>query len=186
MKKYDASKLPSDKNSKKFFLLSENQGELPFTIVPLEILTPNGQKLVADFWSTKGEFLGGGVMKSPEFEDDAQKSPQAMEIYQRIKMQSAFMSYKEVVNLSTKVTSEWIAFEYSLVISITMYGYVLSIKWDHIDQIKIKRKGMLGQATAQIVFKNKKKEEFVRTIQSSVLNIKSLGDIARACGVTVK
>jgi len=186
MKKIDASGLPSDKDSKKYFLLSENQGNIPFKIVTLKILTPNGQELVEDFRSTKGEFLGGGVMKSQDFENEARKNPQAMEIYQRMQMQTAFMSHREVVKLSTQLTSEWIAFEYSLVVSQTMYGSITSIKWDLIDQIQVKKKGMFGQATAQLVYRNKKNDVCVRTIQSSVMNINSLRDIARACGVTVK
>jgi hypothetical protein len=186
MTEYDASDLPSDKDSKKYFLLSENQGNLPFKIVPLKILTPNGQNLVKEFRSTKGEFLGGGVMKSRDFEDQAKKSPQAMEIYQRVQMQTAFMSHKDVVKLSSQVTSEWIAFEYSLVISQTMYGFITSIKWDLFDQIQIKKKGIFGQARAQLIYRNMKNDVYVSIIQSSALNINSLRDIASACGVTVK
>lgn len=186
MKSVDAAGLPSDKGSKKHFLLKNNDvSSIPFVIVPLEILTPNGQKLVEDFRETKGEFLGGGVMKSDDFEQLAKQNPNALEVRRRIEMQTSFMSMRETIKVSTQVTSEWIAFEYSLVISQTLYGLITSIKWDEIDLIKIKKKRFSGEATAQIQYRDKKKASCIRTIQSSVLNIRSLGDIARACGVVV-
>jgi len=186
MKRVGAAGLPSDKDSKKYFLLKNNHaGSIPFTIVPLEILTPNGQKLVEDFRKTKGEFLGGGVMKSVDFEQLAKQNPRALEVRRRLEMQTSFMSVKETIKMSTQVTSEWIAFEYSLVISQTLYGHITSIKWDEIDLIKIKKKRFSGEATAQIHYWDKKNSSCIRTIQSSLRNICSLGDIAKACGVAV-
>jgi hypothetical protein len=186
MKHVDAAGLPSDKGSKKHFLLKKNNaGSIPFVIVPLEILTPNGQKLVEDFRDTKGEFLGGGVMKSDDFEQLAKQNPNALEVRRSIEMRAHHMDTKERVFMSTQVTSEWIAFEYSLVISQTLYGHILSIKWDEIDRIKIKKKRFSGQSTAQLHYRDKKKTSCTRTIQSSILNIRSLGDIAKACGVEV-
>ena len=82
MKNVDASGLPSDKDSKKYFLLSENIGKVPFKIAHLKILTPNGQKHVIEFRETKGEFLGGGVMKSSDFEKIAQQNPNALAVRQ--------------------------------------------------------------------------------------------------------
>jgi hypothetical protein len=187
MEHLDASELPSDKDSKKFFLLSENLGRrLPFTVVPLQILTPNGQRLVQDFRETKGEFLGGGVMKSDDFELEAHANPNALAVRQRVEMQIAFMPKSEQLKMSTQITSEWIAFEYSLVISITLYGFITSIKWDQIDHIESSRKGFLGQEITTIVFRNKKGEVNVRKMQSSKVNISSLKSIATACGVTVR
>lgn len=187
MENIDASELPSDKDSKKFFVLSQNSGKpLPFKPVPLKILTPNGQRLVEDFRATKGEFLGGGVMKSDDFEDDAKGKPNALAVRQRLEMQIAFMPKKEQLKMSTQITSEWIAFEYSLVMSITLYGLIISIKWDQIDQIEITKKGFLGQAYAQLIYKDKKGVTQIRKIQSSAMNLASLRDIASACGVLVK
>lgn len=186
MKNVDASELPSDKDSKKYFLLSENIGKIPFKLVPLKILTTYGQKHVIDFRETKGEFLGGGVMKSVDFEKQAQQNPNALAVRQRVEMQLSFMSKTEQLKMSTQITSEWIAFEYSLVISQTLYGLSTSIKWDKFDQIEIKKKGIFGQATAQLIYRDYKNEVCVRVIQSSILNLNSLGDIARACGVVVK
>ncbi len=186
MKHVDAAGLPSDKGSKKHFLLKNNDvSSIPFVIVPLEILTPNGQKLVEDFRETKGEFLGGGVMKSDDFEQLAKQNPNALAVRRRLEMQTSFMSMRETIKMSTQVTSEWIAFEYSLVISQTLYGLITSIKWDEIDLIKIKKKRFSGEATAQLHYRDKKKASCIRTIQSSILNIRSLGDIAKACGVAV-
>lgn len=185
MKSVDASELPSDKNSKKYFLISENLGKIPFKIVTLKILTPNGQKHVEDFRQTKGEFLGGGVMKSADFEKHAQQNPNALAVRQRVEIQLSFMSKKEQLKMSTQITSEWIAFEYSLVISQTLYGLSTSIKWDKFEQIEIRKKGIFGQATAQLIYRDNKNEVCVRTIQSSIMNINSLRDIARACGVAV-
>ena len=119
MEQVNASDLPSDKDSAKFFLLSENIGRrLPFTIVPVQILTPHGRTLVQDFRASKGEFLGGGVMKSDDFESEAHNNPNALAVRQRLEMQIAFMPKSEQLKMSTQITSEWIAFEYSLVISI--------------------------------------------------------------------
>jgi len=184
MKNIDSSKLPSDKGSKKFFVLSENFGiPLPFKIPPLKILTPNGQRLVTDFRETKGEFLGGGVMKSDDFENDAKLNANAVAIRQQVESQLAFMSKKEQLKMSTQITSEWIAFEYSLVISQTLYGIINSIMWDQIDQIELSKKGFIGQAVAQINYRDKKGQIKIRKIQSSAMNLASLKDIATACGV---
>jgi hypothetical protein len=187
MERVNASDLPSDKDSAKFFLLSENIGRrLPFTIVPVQILTPNGRTLVEDFRESKGEFLGGGVMKSDDFESDAHNNPNALAVRQRLEMQIAFMSKGERLKVSTQITSEWIAFEYALVISITMYGMSFSMKWDQIDYIESSRKGFLGQEVTTIVYRDKLGVVKVRKIQSSKVNIASLKSIAGACGVLVK
>ncbi len=187
MENLSASELPSDRGSTKFFLLSENLGKkMPFTIVPIAILTPNGRTLVEDFRESKGEFLGGGVMKSDDFESEARNNPNALAVRQRIEMQIAFMPKSEQLKMSTQITSEWIAFEYSLVISITLYGFITSIKWDQIDHIESSRKGFLGQEVVTIVYRNKKGEVNVRKFQSSKVNIASLKSIADACGVLVK
>ena len=83
-----ASELPSDRDGSKFFLLKEYEGrQLPFTLVPVEILTPNGQGLVEDFRETKGEFLGGGVMKSSDFAKEAKANPRCREIRQNVTQQ---------------------------------------------------------------------------------------------------
>ena len=182
----EASDLPSDKDSSKYFLLDQNLGKMPFKIVPLSILTPNGQRLVNDFEATKGRFLGGGVMKSDDLENDAKKNPNAIAVKQRLEMQLAFMPKSEQLKMSTQITSEWIAFEYSLVLSVTVYGLIISIKWDQIDQIEISRKGFFGQSVAQIIYKDKLGQIQVKKIQSSSLNLASLRDIAIACGVNVK
>ncbi len=187
MERVNASDLPSDKGSTKFFLLSENIGRrLPFTIVPVQILTPNGRTLVEDFRESKGEFLGGGVMKSDDFESDAHNNPNALAVRERLEMQIAFMSKGERLKVSTQITSEWIAFEYALVISITMYGMSFSMKWDQIDYIESSRKGFLGQEVTTIVYRDKLGVVKVRKIQSSKVNIASLKSIASACGVLVK
>ena len=144
MEQVDASDLPSDKDSTKFFLLSENIGRrFPFTTVPVEILTPNGRRLVQDFRESKGEFLGGGVMKSDDYESEAHNNPNALAVRQRLEMQIAFMPKSEQLKMSTQITSEWIAFEYALVISITLYGFITSIKWDQITILKVPEKDSL-------------------------------------------
>jgi len=187
MKNLNASELPSDRDSSKFFSLKDHIGKrLPFTLVPIQILTPNGQSLVKDLRETKGEFLGGGVMKSEDFESEAHNNPHALAVRQRIEMQIAFMSKSEQLKMSTQITSEWIAFEYSLVISITLYGLSTSIKWDQIDYIESSRKGFLGQETATLVFRDRNGDVKVRKLQSSKVNIASLKSIAGACGVTVR
>lgn len=187
MENLNASELPSDRDSTKYFLIDDHsQGRMPFTLVPLQILTPNGRKLVEDFRDSKGEFLGGGVMKSAEFEAEAHNNPNALAIRQRMEMQIAFMPKSEQLKISTQITSEWIAFEYALVFSITIYGMIFSMKWDQIDYIESARKGFLGQETATIVYRDKLGEVKVRKFQSSKINIASLKSIAKACGVLVK
>jgi len=66
-----------------------------------------------------------------------------------------------------------------------MYGLIIPVPWDQVNFIKIKKKGFLGQAVAEIEYKNQKKEVCLRQIQSSILNMNSLGEIAKACGVVV-
>jgi len=150
------------------------------------IVVDFGTSTNLDVVSPKGEFLGGGVMKSDDFENDAKGKPNALAVRQRVEMQIAFMPKKEQLKMSTQITSEWIAFEYSLVMSITLYGLIISIKWDQIDQIEITKKGFLGQAYAQLIYRDKEGETQVRKIQSSAMNLASLKDIATACGVVVK
>ena len=184
MREVDAGDLPSDKGSTKFFLISNHiAGKLPFKVLPLKILTQNGQRLVEDFRDSKGEFLGGGVFKSDDLEAQAREKPQCREIYLSTQIRLSMLPKSEQLRLSTQITSEWIAFEYALVFSLTAYGLIISIAWDHVDQIDISRKGFFGQSMARIVYRDKKEQvEFLR-IQSNSMNLENLIAIAKACGV---
>ena len=187
MENVNPSGLPSNRDSTKYFLLSQNPPELmPFRVVPLEILTPNGRGLVEDFRESTGEFLGGGVMKSKDFEAEARKKPNAVAIRKNLEKQIAQMPKGERIRMSTYITSEWIAFEYALVISVTIYGLIVSIKWDQIEMMVFSKKGFFGQAQATITYRDKLGQLKSHSIQSSNLNISSLMAIAQACGVLVK
>jgi hypothetical protein len=186
MKNVESADLPSDKNSKKYFLLVENDlAKLPFAFVAPTVLTENGQKLVDDFRATKGEFLGGGVMRSKDFELQAKSNQNCMAIYLHMNMQLSRMPKSEQLRASVQLTSEWMAFEFSLVISLTIYGLIISIKWDEILEIRVSEKRFGGQAKAHIKYLDKKGDEVERTIESNVYNIRSLSSIARACNVSV-
>lgn len=185
MEYVEQADLPNDKDSKKFYLLSKHSGELPFKLVPVTILTPNGRKLVEDFKVSKGEFLGGGVMKSPDFESAAKENPRSLEIYEMMKMQISMLPSKEVLRLSTQLTSEWIAFEYSLVFSITMYGYIVGPKWDQVDLIEFKKKGFFGDSIAKITYRDRQNLTHTRKIQANNANLNSLREISSACGIPV-
>jgi hypothetical protein len=186
MKNPEPIEWPNDRDSKKHFLLSENRNSLPFKVVPISILTNNGIKLVEEFRPTKGEFLGGGVMKSKQWEEYASQIPKCLEIHNRMKMQASMLSYSDVAKLSTQITSEWIAFEFALVISITSYGYIAHMKWDDIHQIKFKMKSLFGSSTAEITFQTRDGKSLItRSIQSSKINLESLKIIAGACKVSV-
>jgi len=186
MENLDASELPSDKDSKKFFLLSENRGKtLPFTIVPIDILTLNGQNLVKDFEPTKGEFLGGGVMRSSDFAKVAKANPRCREIRRNLTQQIYAMPKSERQRLSMQITSEWIAFEYSLVISQTVFGHITAIKWDHIEGIEFSRKLMSPYEIAKLTYRDKQNQVQIKRIESSKVNILSFRNIARACSVPI-
>jgi hypothetical protein len=186
MENLSASELPSDRDSSKFFLLKEYEGrQLPFTLVPIEILTPNGQGLVQDFFETKGGFLGGGVMKSSDFAKEALANPRCKEIRRNVTQQIYALPKSERQRMSTQITSEWIAFEYSLVISQTIFGHITSIKWDHIESIEFSKKMMSSYDVAKLTYRDKKGLVQVKRIESSKVNIASLRGIAKACGVEV-
>jgi hypothetical protein len=186
MENLNASELPSDRDSSKFFLLKEHEGqELPFTRVPVEILTPNGQGLVRDFVETKGEFLGGGVMKSVDFAREAKANPRCREIRRNVTQQIYALPKSERRRLSAQITTEWIAFEYSLVISQTIFGHITSIKWGNFESIEFSRKMMSALNVAKLTYIDKKGLAQVKRIESSKVNIDSLRSIAVACGVEV-
>lgn len=186
MDNLSASELPSDRDSSKFFLLKEYGGrQLPFTLVPIEILTPNGQGLVQDFFETKGGFLGGGVMKSSDFAKEAKANPRCKEIRRNVTQQIYALPKSERQRMSAQITSEWIAFEYSLVISQTIFGHITSIKWDQIEKIEFSRKILSPYDVAKLTYRDKKGLVQVKKIESSKVNIASLKSIASACEVLV-
>ena len=185
MEHVDSSQLPSDKKGKKFFLLS-NSTSLPFDNPNINLLSPNGKSLVPQFEETKGKFLGGGVFKSDDFENEAKKNPKAMEIYQYMRMQISSMSSREVLRISPTLTPEWIAFEYSVVFSVTMYGFLQPIRWEQFSNIQIKKKGFSGMdSQATLSYTDIKGNSKTMSIQANSANIKNLGAIAKACGVLV-
>lgn len=187
MKEIDAAELPSDKGSSKFFLIGERiSSDLPFKILPIKVLTQNGQRLVEDFRDTKGEYLGGGVMKSDDMETEAKAKPQCREIFLSTQMRLSMLPKSEQIRLSTQITSEWIAFEYGLVLSLTAYGLITSIAWDHVDQIEVSKKGFFGRSMARIVYRDKREQVKVVRIESNAMNLKSLKEIALACQVETK
>jgi hypothetical protein len=187
MENLSASELPSDRDSPKFFLLKEYEGrQLPFTLVPIEILTPNGQGLVQDFFETKGGFLGGGVMKSSDFAKEAKVNPRCRQIRRNVTQQIYALPKSERQRMSAQITTEWIAFEYSLVISQTIFGHITSIKWGDIVSIEFSRKMMSALNVAKLTYRDKKGLVQVKRIESSKVNIASLKSIAIACEVLVK
>ena len=185
MEYIDESQLPNDKDGSKFFLLN-GKSDLPFDGPNLNLLSFNGKRLVEQFFETKGSFLGGGVMKSADFENEAKQIPSALKINQQLKMQISSMPAREVIKMSSALTSEWIAFEYSVVFSITMYGYLPTIKWDDFDQIAIKKMGLMGtQSTAELNFRDHGNSQKIR-FEANTSNIKNFGLIAASCGVHVR
>ena len=185
MEHVDSSQLPSDKKGKKFFLLS-NSISLPFDIPNIDLLSPNGKSLAPQFEETKGKFLGGGVFKSDDFKNEAKKNPKAMEINQYMKMQISRMSPREVIKISPTLTPEWMAFEYSVVFSVTMYGFLQPIRWEQFSSINIKKKGITGMdSQATFTYSDSKGNPKTMSFQANSANIHNFGAIAKACGVEV-
>lgn len=181
-----SAKPPSYRDSTKFFLrknaLAPNS---PFKVFPVGmLLTPNGVKLVSDFQESAGEFLGGGVMKSKQLEAKAEQSETARAIKAQVLAQSRYMSKRDTVRLSTQITSEWIALEYALLLSLTLYGHITPIKWDKLESLTVRKKGFAGfESIATLTYVDGLGVKQVVDIQSGKPNIDSFSAIAKAVGI---
>ena len=180
---------PSFRDSSKFYLRSNALApNAPFKIfAPKRLLTPNGVNLVSEFKKSAGEFLGGGVMKSKQIEFKASQSEYARSIKEQILAQSRFMSKRDTVRLSTQITSEWIALEYALLLSVTIYGHITPIQWDKLESITVRKKGFTGfDSIATLTYIDGLGARQIVEIQSGKPNISSLAAIARAVGIPVE
>jgi hypothetical protein len=176
----------SFRDSTKFFKFQGlNAPNAPFKVFPPQrLLTPNGLRLVTDFRESAGEFLGGGVMKSKQLEAKAEKSETARAIKAQILAQSRFMSKRDTVRFSTQITSEWIALEYALLLSVTLYGHITPIKWDKLESLTVRKKGFAGfDSIATLTYIDGLGVKQVVDIQSGKPNIDSLAAIAQAVGI---
>lgn len=180
------NKLPNFRDSTKFFAFQGPYApNAPFKwFHPSKLLTANGQKIVTDFRAGAGEFLGGGVMKSEQLEAYCEMYEQHRAIKARVMAQSQFLSYKETARLSTQITSEWIALEYALILSVTLYGLIIPIKWDKIESISIRKKGFVGiESIATLTYTDSVGTKKAVEIQSGKPNMDSLSAIAKAVGI---
>ena len=181
-----SAKPPSYRDSTKFFTFQGLYApNAPFKIFPPQkLLTPNGLQILRDFRESAGEFLGGGVMKSKQLEANAEEDERCREIKARIVAQSHFLSHKENMRLSTQITSEWIALEYALLLSLTLYGRITPIKWDKLESVTVRKKGFVGiESIATLTYVDGLGVKQVVDIQSGTPNINSLAAIAKAVGV---
>jgi len=179
-------RLPSFRNSTKFFAYPGVYApNAPFKwFPPSRLLTPNGLKIVQDFRDSAGEFLGGGVMKSKQLEAYCETQEHLRAVKARVMAQSQFMSYRETARLSTQITSEWIALEYALILSITLYGLIRPIKWDKFESITFRKRGFMGiESIATLTYTDSLGEKKVVDVQSGKPNIDSLAAIAKAVGI---
>lgn len=184
-----SAKPPSYKESTKFFLREKAlEANSPFKVLPEgRLLTNNGLSLVSDFEESAGRFLGGGVMKSKDLEKKAEQSEASRAIRAQILAQTRYMSKKDVVKMSIQVTSEWIALEYALLLSVTLYGQIIPIRWDKLLNISSKKKGLVGfDLVATLEYVDGTGSIQSVDIQANRQNIESLLAIAQACGVTTK
>lgn len=183
----DTGDLPSHRDGKRFFLLTgRNTSTLPFPFTGGRLLSPNGGKLVKDFHKTMGECLGGGVLKSKDLDRIASKSPMSQQIHQQVKAQLASVPAREAMRLSAQLQSEWISFEYCLVLSVTAYGHLTTIDWDNLHSVKIGSKGIFGSGGKAVLdYRTPKGAPETVTIEANREGITTLGAIARACGVPV-
>jgi len=178
--------LPSFRDSTKFFAFQGPYApNAPFKwFHPSKLLTANGQKIVRDFRAGAGEFLGGGVMKSEQLEAECEMYEQHRAVKARLMAQSQFLSHKETARLSTQITSEWIALEYALILSVTLYGLIRPIKWDRLESISFRKKGFVGiESIATLTYVDGLGVKQVVDIQSGKPNIESLAAIAKAVGI---
>lgn len=181
-----SAKPPSYRDSTKFFLRKNAVApNSPFRVFPVgRLLTANGVKLVSDFQDSAGEFLGGGVMKSKQLEAKAEQSETARAIKAQVLAQSRYLSKRETVRLSTQITSEWIALEYALILSVTLYGHITPIKWDKLESLTVRKKGFAGfESIATLTYVDGLAVKQVVDIQSGKPNIDSLASIAKAVGI---
>jgi hypothetical protein len=181
-----SNKLPSFKDSTKFFTFQGLYApNAPFKVFPApKLLTTNGLKIVRDFYESAGEFLGGGVMKSEQLELYAEKDERCRAVKARVMAQSQFLSHKENMRLSTQITSEWIALEYALILSVTLYGLIRPIKWDKLESVTVRKKGFIGiESIATLTYVDAFGVKQVVDIQSGKPNIDSLAAIAKAVGI---
>ncbi len=181
-----SAKLPSYKDSTKYFAYPGVYApNAPFRwFPPTRLLTPNGLKIVQDFRESAGEFLGGGVMKSKQLEAKAEQSETARAIKAQVLAQSRYLSKRETVRLSTQITSEWIALEYALILSVTLYGHITPIKWDKLESLTVRKKGFAGfESIATLSYVDGLGVKQVVDIQSGKPNIDSLASIAKAVGI---
>ena len=180
------NKLPSYRGSTKFFLrknaLAPNS---PFKVFPTDrLLTANGVKLVSYFEESAGEFIGGGVMKSKQLEANAEQGDIARAIKGQILAQNRSMSARDTVRLSTQITSEWIALEYALLLSVTLYGFISVMQWDKIESLTVRKKGLTGiESIATLTYLDDLGIKQEIDIQSGKPNIDSLAAIAKAVGI---
>ena len=181
-----SAKPPSYRDSTKFFTFQGLYAlNAPFKIFPPQkLLTPNGLKIIRDFNEAAGEFLGGGVMKSKQLEAKAEQSETASAIKAKVLAQSQYLSKRDTVRLSTQITSEWIALEYALLLSLTLYGHITPIKWDKLETLTVRKKGFAGfESIATLTYVDGLGVKQVVDIQSGTPNINSLAAIAKAVGI---
>ncbi len=181
-----SAKPPSYRDSTKFFTFQGlNAPNASFKIFPPQkLLTPNGLKIIRDFNEAAGEFLGGGVMKSKQLEAKAEQSETASAIKAKVLAQSQYLSKRDTVRLSTQITSEWIALEYALLLSLTLYGHITPIKWDKLESLTVRKKGFAGfESIATLTYVDGLGVKQVIDIQSGTPNINSLAAIAKAVGI---
>jgi len=99
-------------------------------------------------------------------------------------VQSQYLSHKERARLSTQITSEWIALEYALILSVTLYGLIIPIKWDKLESIEFRKKGLVGiESIATITYTDSLGVKKKVDIQSGKPNMDSLAAIAKAVGI---
>ncbi len=177
---------PNYKDSKKYFLLSNHDGtSLPFTRLSPSILTPSGRNLLVEFEESAGKFLGGGVFKSSQLEAKAKEVQVCLATYNQMRAYISSLPAREVIVRSPEWTSEWIALEYALLLSVTMYGMIIPIKWDQLESLNVKRKNFISSdSIMEINYVTSSGKQDKAVIQANSLGMNSLLSIAKACGVS--
>jgi hypothetical protein len=153
--------------------------KLPFTYTGSALLSPQGQHLVRQMKDSTGRCLGGGVVSSRDLDWYANGM--------QGEQPGDYSPEKKLFRLSRQpqslVDHEWIAFEYALMFNLNGGGGLLN-SWDSIRLIeKVRTQG--GDWHWKVQGKFAGKFEFLHG-QANKHNVKTLMDIARAVGITVK
>lgn len=181
MENLDSSELPSHKGGSRFFLLASATPPFPYT--GSTFLSPNGKQLVEDFRESMGECLGGGVFKSRDLDNYAKTRPAAMQVHAQVKAMLAQMPTRQAMAMANQLQSEWIAFEYTLVLCQPLYGLNIPIPWNRLLFLQATKKTFGGDMVVSLTYVQPNGDQKALSMQANAQGMGTLYAIASTVGV---